>query len=402
MRCDATPLIASGLESCSSGECERSISEPPIDLAERGHPQANQSPPPLHIGPVITDPGLVGARRTKDGGKRYRVLFRVGGRETKQQYAGSFRTKSEALERRRWVDGELAAMRVPNVRALDAASKATAPTFEKAAADWLASRLDVTEGTRVQQRTSIGRARRILGWRRVDEISAQDVAAMIAELHEEGLKPSYIRKVAQATAMLFDYAGVSPNPARDKVTVRLPRDRSAEIVPPTAAHVLAVHRLLPSRYRLPLLVLDATGMRLGELEALRWGDVDEPRGRWRVSAAVSKTRTARWVNVPPAIFEAVLALVPRDDRTAERCVFQDFGGDRFRTAITRACTAAGVPAFSPHDLRHRRISLLHLSGVPWARIGEHVGQRNLAVTANTYTHVLADENELDYVGLLDA
>jgi len=34
--------------------------------------------------------------------------------------------------------------------------------------------------------------------------------------------------------------------------------------------------------------------------------------------------------------------------------------------------------------------------VPWARIGELVGQRNLAVTANTYTHVLADEQEVDY------
>jgi integrase len=98
--------------------------------------------------------------------------------------------------------------------------------------------------------------------------------------------------------------------------------------------------------------------------------------------------------------EAVLGLVAREDRTAERKVFQGFGGDRFRTAITRACTAAGVPAFSPHDLRHRRISLLHLGGVPWARIGEHVGQRNLAVTANTYSHVLADEAELDYANVL--
>jgi hypothetical protein len=35
-----------------------------------------------------------------------------------------------------------------------------------------------------------------------------------------------------------------------------------------------------------------------------------------------------------------------------------------------------------------------------ARIGEQVGQRNLAVTANTYTQVLADETELDYVDLL--
>jgi integrase len=108
----------------------------------------------------------------------------------------------------------------------------------------------------------------------------------------------------------------------------------------------------------------------------------------------------RWVSVPPALFEATLGLVARDDRTPERKVFQGFGGDRFRTQITRSCTAAGVPVFSPHDLRHRRISLLHLGGVPWARIGEHVGQRNLAVTANTYSHVLTDEAELDYEGLL--
>jgi hypothetical protein len=31
---------------------------------------------------------------------------------------------------------------------------------------------------------------------------------------------------------------------------------------------------------------------------------------------------------------------------------------------------------------------------------ELVGQRNLAVTANTYTHVLSDETELDYTTML--
>jgi hypothetical protein len=49
------------------------------------------------------------------------------------------------------------------------------------------------------------------------------------------------------------------------------------------------------------------------------------------------------VNVLPVVFEAVCELVARDDRTPERRVVQGFGGDRFRTAITRACTAAGVP-----------------------------------------------------------
>jgi hypothetical protein len=40
--------------------------------------------------------------------------------------------------------------------------------------------------------------------------------------------------------------------------------------------------------------------------------------------------------------------------------------------------------------------------VPWARIGEFVGQRSLSVTADTYTHVLSDETELDHEELLAA
>jgi integrase len=72
-----------------------------------------------------------------------------------------------------------------------------------------------------------------------------------------------------------------------------------------------------------------------------------------------------------------------------------------RTAIGKACKAAAIPVFSPHDLRHRRISLLHLRGEPWARIAEFVGQRSLSVTADTYSHVLVDEDEVDYAGLLD-
>ena len=38
----------------------------------------------------------------------------------------------------------------------------------------------------------------------------------------------------------------------------------------------------------------------------------------------------------------------------------------------------------------------HIRGVPWAVIGAQVGQSNLAVTANTYSHVLIDETEIDY------
>jgi hypothetical protein len=41
---------------------------------------------------------------------------------------------------------------------------------------------------------------------------------------------------------------------------------------------------------LGVLVLDATGVRVGELEAATIGDLDEERGAWLVRASVSKTR----------------------------------------------------------------------------------------------------------------
>jgi hypothetical protein len=52
------------------------------------------------------------------------------------------------------------------------------------------------------------------------------------------------------------------------------------------------------------------------------------------------------------------------------------------------------------SLRHRRISLWHRQGETWALIGARVGQRSLSVTADTYTHVLLDDRELDHARLV--
>ena len=57
---------------------------------------------------------------------------------------------------------------------------------------------------------------------------------------------------------------------------------------------------------------------------------------------------------------------------------------------TAGASALGLPLWSPHDLRHRRISLLHQQGRSWAEVGAFVGQRKLSITADTYTHVLVD------------
>ena len=144
------------------------------------------------------------------------------------------------------------------------------------------------------------------------------------------------------------------------------------------------------KYRLALIVIEATGMRVGELETLRWGDVDEQEGRWRVAREHEKARRGRWVQVPPDVFAAVSALVPREDRERDGLVFGHVTQAKLRTDMARACRAAGIATYSPHDLRHRRISLWHAAGVPLKQVGERVGQANLSTTADVYTHAISD------------
>jgi hypothetical protein len=117
---------------------------------------------------------------------------------------------------------------------------------------------------------AIGRLDKRLGNVAIDELDARAVAGLVADLHSHGLKKQTIRKTVSVLGMILDHAGVQPNPARDRLTVKLPREERRQIQPPRGAHVEAVVHLLPTRYRLPALVLGATGMRVGELEALTW------------------------------------------------------------------------------------------------------------------------------------
>jgi len=140
-------------------------------------------------------------RETASGRKRYRVMYRLGGRESTPRYAGSFSTRREALARKAWLVGELAALRVPDRRL--AASAAT-PALRDAAERWLASRVDVSEGTLQTYRVALGRLMPRLGGTPVAELDAQAVAGLVAELHALELRKQTIRKTVSVLAMILD------------------------------------------------------------------------------------------------------------------------------------------------------------------------------------------------------
>jgi integrase len=59
-----------------------------------------------------------------------------------------------------------------------------------------------------------------------------------------------------------------------------------------------------------------------------------------------------------------------------------------RAAMRRACIAAGIPHYHPHDLRHRRASLWHGQGVVGAEVAKRGGWSKPTVPLNVYSHVM--------------
>jgi integrase len=334
-------------------------------------------------------------RKTKDGSKRYRCEFRCGGREAPTQYGGSFKTRREAGERKRWVAGELAARRVPDLGSLEAATRA--PTLAVAAEAWRASRLDVVEQTGNMHRSAVARIFKVapaLRAKRIDQLSVDDVTELVAALHAKPYKRETIKKTRDALAMTLDFFAIDPNVARDD-RVKLPKERKAHVPPPLAEHVERVADVLPRQYVVPFLVIDECGPRVSELETAQVGDLDEHRRAIRVRWTVEKNDRYRHLELPDDLFTTIVAtLPPREDRDLEVQLFAGLDEAALRTAIARACKAIGTPHFSPHGLRRRRGSLHYKRTGSLAEVAELLGDSK-RVAADHYVYALTDYREVD-------
>lgn len=325
-------------------------------------------------------------RVRKSGAVRYVVRFRLGGSETRPLHGGSFKSKRDAEARARWIAGELAAMRAPDLRAIDQGGP-SALTVGAAVSQWIDGRHDLARSTRDNYRSALARLDGIARVR-VDELTPRMVSDWIGALTEAGVNRPQIERCLSALRGALDEHR-DPNPARSRA-VRLPRVQRVEANPPSLAHWITIRENVSPRMRAPLVVLEATGLRVGELIALTWGDLDIPAGRLFVRGG--KTRAARrWVPVPREVMDLIEAQRPREDRDPERAVFPGLLDGSLRVAMLRVSRLEGIPLYSPHDLRHRYISLAIRRGLDPAAVASVVGHTRKSMTLDIYSHLLLEE-----------
>jgi integrase len=336
-------------------------------------------------------PSWIRKRKTGSGDTRHQVLYRRGGREASIHSAGTFKRDREARSRRDLVAGWLALGLDPKTELARLQQPApVARSFAEEAVALIATRHDAAGETVRSKQKALQKIRELrpdLAAKPALEWTVRDVQELVAAMIDAKLAPATIDKyVTDGPKLVLDFAGLDPNPARDR-HVKLPRIVRAETKPPTDREVLAILERVPVRLVLALIVLEQTAMRVGELVTLPWGDVDVAGDRFRLSRERVKTRHPRWVQLPAWLMEVVAASCPVEDRTETRHVFQTTEAT-LRQAMARACRTAEIPLYSPHDLRHRRASLWHGQGLSVRELMERGGWAKSELPVDLYTHVM--------------
>jgi integrase len=165
--------------------------------------------------------------------------------------------------------------------------------------------------------------------------------------------------------------------SREEITALLQACRVEGFTKPTGHHFSD----LLKAYLRPLVVVSLnSGMRLGEVLALRRRDIDWPNRL----ATLERTKNGEKRHVP-LNDAAVLALRSLPARLDTERLFP-FRKDQVTVAFKRACQRAGIEDFRLHDLRHTFCSYQAMNGVQGRGLQALMGHKDTRMTAR-YSHL---------------
>ena len=143
----------------------------------------------------------------------------------------------------------------------------------------------------------------------------------------------------------------------------------------------------PEDLRPMIVVALDSGMRRGEMLALRWSDVDARPGWIRVRGETAKSGRTRWVPISTARFQAVLDYLRLDPRGQKKhhevLVFSNEAGEPLsyqRKVWIRLLRQTGINSLRWHDLRHEYASRLVEHGVPLSQVRDLLGHASITTT----------------------
>lgn len=256
-----------------------------------------------------------------------------------------------------------------------------------------------------------------LGHVRLSKLNTLTINDFYARKRQEGLAPASLRLMHavlhQALKAAVRWKLIPSNPADGADLPRIPR-RQVEALTEEQARTLLEAAKGTDLY-IPVLLGLTTGMRRGEICALRWEDVDLERAVISIRHTLAHTKdqglfvkpaktrsSARAIELSP---EVVRALREHKARQNERRLkagpdWQDHGlvvtgqdgrpvqPNNLNDALKRLMKRAGLPVLSSHKAwRHTAASLMLAAGIHPKVVQERLGHASISLTMDLYSHL---------------
>ena len=259
----------------------------------------------------------------------------------------------------------------------------------------------------------------VLGEKPIDQIKRTDIRDLILHKRKAGLSSSMLCLIRDVISGPMGYAVedeiIPGNPVSGILKrLQLEREKRITVEPMNEREVQAFLDVCSQHFREYwefFLCAFRTGMRLGELLGLKWGDIDWHGKFIRVERSykrgnIDKTKTgkARRVDMSDQLEATLRELLTARKREVVRTgsptpltfIFQRNGNpieqNHIRRIFKRVLTKAGIREMRIHDIRHTYASLLLSQGESPVYVKEQLGHQSIQITVDIYGHLIPSSN----------
>jgi integrase len=257
----------------------------------------------------------------------------------------------------------------------------------------------------------------------IQKLQAKDLARVYSEMAKDGLSDLTRLHTHRVVRTMIKHAmqwGVVFRNVADLVDA--PRVTADEVVIPNTDQMEAILATLKGGELYAVVVVAiGTGLRRGELCALRWSNVDLESGILRVVQSLEQTKRGgllfkapksaagkRAVSLSPSTV-AILRTHKREQQErrlllglgrtpADGFVFAAVDGTTLKPATLtqawkRTMARMKTPEFTLHCLRHYHVSALISAGIDILSVSRRIGHSSAALTLRVYGHLLKQKDD---------
>lgn len=252
----------------------------------------------------------------------------------------------------------------------------------------------------------------------INKISKQDINAWRKYLDDNGYNPKYKNKLLTLIRNIFKYSNVqykTNNMLFDieppfKSDLRIEEKKQVYSIDEFKKFIASVDVTM---YKAFFTILFFTGMRVGEIRALTWNDIDIENATVSITKSMTskanyfdkkttyiiqrpKTNSSiRVINYPKHLVNDTL--IDYKNQVMQRVGFKQtwfvfgdtypLGETTIRRFKNKYARKSKLPQIRIHDFRHSYVSMLHELGVDVIITKDQVGHSDINTTVSIYTHL---------------